>query len=714
MASAFLRSKVCAACVALMAVAACGGGSGGGGGGSFFPIGGTPAPTDPAGPSDPTPQEPADAGFAVKVMDGAIRNAVVFLDKNNNGLLDTDEPSARTDAEGNATLQIAPADRGTAPVVALIGTDAVDAQSGPVTTAYVLKAPADKAQLVTPFTTLINQIVENTGATTEQAETNLRLQLGLSKNLLEDYSADNANSAMASTFVKVAQKISTTATGQVLTPDGFEGLTAADISKETQNLLIERLPTFGFHFSTQFARTSCADGLASDACKDFITFIADLFTGSPSENRLQGSNMSMAVGTTRAIAAVPPASRPETPEAGGTLEFLTLTNNTNWYRRILLSTTEEATPINGKTRFRDFRNRSTNGTLTSWSSGGSPDQQDDLHWNGSAWVTCPIGVEATGTSTARDARQVSSSDYCDGASLGVSKRTPVDISGHPMAATLMYIQAYPYSTNGAYGQRYSNWGPNLSASEWITLAPFTFPAGSTLYYQGALDLSNAPTYSASNASKVTVSSAEVAAGGDSRTNPAVPCSVSTTPFAAASSLDEIIARNPGTACFNGPANLAGTALSSGARNDGWQATSLSLGSVGGAPLGDAATVTDYYTTNRPIRVSFTGGNSSKVTFYECQQRAINGSARNCDVVGSGNYTITQMGDARVMSFGAIPGLAAYLGSERVLIERGGAVFIGNKAKPVARKQIRMNLKAANAIFEAFTTLGYVGLTQITP
>lgn len=714
MASAFLRSKVCAACVALMAVAACGGGGGGGGGGSFFPIGGTPAPTDPAGPADLTPQEPADAGFAVKVMDGAIRNAVVFLDKNNNGLLDTDEPSARTDAEGNATLQITPADRGTAPVVALVGTDAMDAHSGPVTTAYVLKAPADKAQLVTPFTTLINQLVENSGATSEQAEANLREQLGLVNDLFADYSTDHLNASVAATLVQISQKMSAQLASQIGMPVAVgSNLTAGDIAKETQNALLDRLLGLRYGFSTPFARTSCEGGPAAQSCQSYIDSLSTYYVADERENRLQLHTIVSAVAASKAIAAAPAVTEPEAPAPIGTLDFLTLTDPTNWSRRMLLSTTEEATPVNGIVRFRDFRNSNTNGTLATWSFGNVPARQDDLHWSGSAWVTCPVGFQST--STARNAQSVSTNDYCAGANMGVSKRTSVDISGQAMPVVIMGIKTYPFTTSGPYGQPYANWGPDLPLSEMITtLAPFTFPPGSTLYYQGALDLSNAPGYDAIEANKLSVAAADVAAGGDSRLDAGVACTVSTAPYALAATLDDVIARNPGRACFNPPGPLAGTALPSGDRNEGWGGTTMNLGTLGNAPLGTTGTATDYYTTNTLVRVSFAGGASKAVTFYECKQRAINASARNCDVVGTGNYTITQMGDARVMRFGSIPGQHTFLGSDRVLIERDGAVFVGSQGKTTARKQIRMNLKAANAIFEAFTTLGYVGLTQVTP
>ena len=715
MTDAFLRSKVFAACMALMAVTACGGGGGGsGGGGSFFPFGAAPPPAPASVPPAGTPEEPAAEGLSVKVMDGAIRNAEVFLDKNNNGLLDTGEPSARTDASGNAVLQIPEADRGTAPIVALVGTDAVDAQSGPVTTAYVLKAPADKAQLVTPFTTLINQIVENTGATSEQAEANLREQLGLANDLFSDYSADHLNASVAATLVRISQKIIGQLAGQIGTPGGLgSDITAGDLAKETQNMLLDRLLSLRYGFSTPFARTSCESGPAAQSCQSYIDSLSTFYVTDERENKLKIHTLVSAVAASKAIAAAPAVTEPEAPAPIGTLDFLTLTNTTNWSRRLLLSTTEEATPINGVVRFRDFRNSNTNGTLAIWSYGGSPARQNDLHWSGSAWVTCPVGFQST--STARNAQSVNTSDYCAGANIGVSKRTSVDIGGQSMPMVMMMVKAYPYTSSGPYGQSYASWGPDMPLPEMITtLAPFTFPPGSTLYYQGAMDLSNAPGYEAIEANKLNVAAADVAAGGDSRLDPTIACLVSTAPGTPASKLDEVIARSPGRACVHAPGPLAGTAFPSGDRNEGWGGTTMNLGTIGNAPLGTTATATDYYTTNTLIRVSFAGGASKAVTFYECKQRAVNGSARNCDVVGTGNYTITQMGDARVMRFGSIPGFHTFLGSDRVLIERDGAVFVGSQGKAVARKQIRMNLKAANAIFEAFTTLGYVGLTQITP
>jgi flagellar hook-associated protein 2 len=89
------------------------------------------------------------------VIDGAIKNAKVCLDKNLSGICDTGEPSGTTDASGKTTLTVDSADVGKYPIVAIIGTNAIDADTGPVLTPYTLRAPADQTAVVSPYTSLV-------------------------------------------------------------------------------------------------------------------------------------------------------------------------------------------------------------------------------------------------------------------------------------------------------------------------------------------------------------------------------------------------------------------------------------------------------------------------------------------------------------------------------------------------------------------------------
>jgi len=689
----FLRSGTSAASVtALLMMAACGGG-GGGSNGSGFPF---------IGVAPPPATAPQKAKVKVKVTEDSSGNVPVFLDKNNNGVLDADEPNAKTDASGNATLEIDPTDVGTAPVVALVGNQ-------------VFKAPADEPGVVSPLTTLVQQLNENAGVTSAEAEANLRVQLGLEASLLADYTGGDARSAVTAAFlVQVAQKISANLAGSVGQPDISGGvITAGDISKEIQNMLLDKPTTIRHLLGTPFALSSCGGGVSGSGCKELLDSSADYYATNPNENKLTAATIGTAVGASKLIAAAVAPTDTSPPVAAGALDWFSLSDNTNWYRRIFVSTAAESTPVDGATLFREVRMRNTAGVLSTWSLSGSPARSTDLHWNGSGWVGCAFGFQ--NITSVRDAQGRSFSDYCDGVNISKNKRASIDISGRKLSEVINQIKAYPYTNSGPYGTRYAFWGPNADAATVTSsLGDAVFPAGSALYFQGALDLSSAPSYNIAESAKVLVSTLAVAEGGNSQTDPGVACGAANNTQTKATSLEEVIERSPGKPCVNAPGTLAGTAFPSGDRNDGWTGTSLSMGILGSAPLGTAATATDYYTGNTPIRVSFAGNGSTAVTFYECRQRAINGSVRNCDVVGTGVYKITQLGDARVMSFSAVPGLASHQDYEGIVIERAGEVIYGYQSKPVAKKQIRLNLAASNAVFAAYSTLGAVGLEPVVP
>ena len=77
---------------------------------------------------------------------GEIKNALVCIDKNGNGLRDGGQTQDSTDASGNATLAVHNADR------------------GPVMAACSMSALADQAAVISPLTTLVQQTVASTGA----------------------------------------------------------------------------------------------------------------------------------------------------------------------------------------------------------------------------------------------------------------------------------------------------------------------------------------------------------------------------------------------------------------------------------------------------------------------------------------------------------------------------------------------------------------------
>jgi ribosome-binding protein aMBF1 (putative translation factor) len=181
------KSKIgaVAAAAATLVVTACGSGGGG------------------------TSAEPTTMQLSVSVMDGAIEGAAVCQDKNNNGLCDAGEPSASSDASGKAVLTIATADTGKYAMLAIVDTNAKDAdESAKVATRYTMQAPKDAPGLVTPLTTLVQTAIERTGASTKDAAAVLQQQLNLSNSPLADYakSSDNQAHTLANALVVIAQQ----------------------------------------------------------------------------------------------------------------------------------------------------------------------------------------------------------------------------------------------------------------------------------------------------------------------------------------------------------------------------------------------------------------------------------------------------------------------------------------------------------------------------
>lgn len=153
------------------------------------------------------------ASVSGAVADGYLVNATVFLDKNLNYQLDSGEPSAKTDANGAYTLQIATADLGKYPIVALAtkGVTIDKDTNTAVTSSYVLSMHAVSVtssaaggvsgtvtNFISPMSSQIRELME-TGkyATILDAMEALRTQMGLPAgiNMMQDYIAAN-NTAM--------------------------------------------------------------------------------------------------------------------------------------------------------------------------------------------------------------------------------------------------------------------------------------------------------------------------------------------------------------------------------------------------------------------------------------------------------------------------------------------------------------------------------------
>ncbi len=696
-----------AAVAAVSVLTACGGG---GGGGSLL-SGSSPAPapvpvTDPAAPAPAPAPVVATASVPVTVMDGLIAGATVCLDVNGDGQCETGDilAAAATDANGNATIAVPEGDVGKYPVVVVVPVGAVDADSGPVTTAYTLSAPADKTAVVSPLTTAVQFVVASTGVSSQVAADTLQSQTGLPNSPFANYVAagDNAAANAARVLVAAIQNQSNALGGLVgQTDSSGTVMAAADIQKAIMAQITTLLSAAVVAGSDSTVVNACADK-ASAACKNAVDSAAGTVV---TNNGLTASALAAAVALSKIVLVAEPSSA--TPTAGFSLDWINVGDANNWYTRIFTWSAAEDTPDSaGLTRNRSIRHLMQNGVETVWANNNDPLRTGDLHWNGSAWVACTVDTLSLGT--IRDAQGRSTYNFCDGVSKGTNQRVSTDITGKTMPSVFTLIQGT--RTDGG------NWG---KAPTWFSdpvtasVGGATFPSGSKLHVQSDTTTENSITYDVRDSNILTVRSAAAVQGGDPRPDGLAACYSDMTTSSDVT-LELLVARATGKPCLYFQNSFA---AGNGATYSGpdpelvFGGSTFSLGNIGTSPLGTAS-ATSYFSGNTGYRVAFDGGNSTVVTFLACPQAA-NASAssslsRNCAPIGKGSYAITTLGDARVMTLSGFPVQMAGLTSERVFVERGGKVYYGFKSKLSTSKVTRLNGTAGNAV------LSQLGLPTITP
>ncbi|HEY4068006.1 MAG TPA: hypothetical protein VGM74_13985 [Burkholderiaceae bacterium] len=175
-----LATALCAA--GLSALSACGGGS-----------------------DDPSPADANTATQSGTVMVGShIQNAVVFLDLNDNNVLDSNERRTTTDANGRYTLTgLSAADIAQHAIVARISPTSTNTDTGkPAGLDCTLKAAPGAGAMVSPYSTLAASLVGGATAPTADAATaqvsaklrasTLPLSLPARLDLTRDYVADSS------------------------------------------------------------------------------------------------------------------------------------------------------------------------------------------------------------------------------------------------------------------------------------------------------------------------------------------------------------------------------------------------------------------------------------------------------------------------------------------------------------------------------------------
>jgi hypothetical protein len=267
--------------VSLVALAGCGGG------------GGTATST--------TPTTPTTTSVSGVVADGYLLGAKVCLDKNNNKKCDSDEPSAITTAGGHYTLaSVSSADIAAYPILVEVTPSATDEQRGAVTAGYVLTAPAGKTDFISPLTTLIQNQVETTGVSADDAERTVRNSLGLSSStsLFADFKPGDASASadqkLAASVAKVVATTIATNKAAIETAVGGSNTTVDAVVKLIIQQVLQQLPTL-----LQQVQTNLVSGTLPESAVSSVIRSSSLVVSTSDTTALR--NNLEAAGTTATI-----------------------------------------------------------------------------------------------------------------------------------------------------------------------------------------------------------------------------------------------------------------------------------------------------------------------------------------------------------------------------------------------------------------------------
>ena len=234
------------------------------------------------GEGDKTPQ-PQTREVELRIIDGYLHRASVWLDSNGNGQADPGEPQTLSDEQGRARLSMPVKAVGVVMARAIAGqTRDLDQPDRTVARDFLMMAPAD-SRLVTPFTTYL-ALQQQQGRTPEDALSRLRSELAQPKlDPALDYVASAepvvgaSARALAQLLPETAQKM--TEQGEDLLSQGASSI-GDDLRNQQQN---------GQAIVTDHWQLSVQDGVVvlseSDLDGDGVKDSDDLFPNNQSESQ---------------------------------------------------------------------------------------------------------------------------------------------------------------------------------------------------------------------------------------------------------------------------------------------------------------------------------------------------------------------------------------------------------------------------------------------
>jgi len=175
------------------------------------------------------------------VVKGPLKGANVFLDLNNNGILDTGEPFTTTGEDGSYSFKTKSSYSG-ADLVAITNAATIDMSNGAATGAGItFKAPSSST-IISPLTTLVKDLI-NQGKTLSESEAKVKEALGLNNNIdllnfnpFSNESNPNDSLDVEKASLKVSTIVKTVSTAAKSL--GVDSLPVNDISFETLSNLV--------------------------------------------------------------------------------------------------------------------------------------------------------------------------------------------------------------------------------------------------------------------------------------------------------------------------------------------------------------------------------------------------------------------------------------------------------------------------------------------
>jgi hypothetical protein len=403
----------------------------------------------------PPPVVPAVVAVSGVVADGPLKDATVCYDLNDNGACDSGEPSAVTDADGKYRFDIDESAAGQHSVLASVPATSIDKDTGlPVGVAFQLKSPATgtagaQAVFVSPLTTVVANIIEDSGKTLAEAVAQVQDTLGLSASPMTDFTATGAAADVGLAARVVGTVIIETSKLAV------DGNVAAGPTAQ----LIREATTSQLAFLAAALAASTAETPEAKAAEAAAALASQL-------------NLSAATVSAVAEQLVKPTGTAEAPGPFVNVRRFAYTDANN-YSYTLFTGDNSQLDADGKFTANEVRNTVSAGV-------NLPFNRNQMYWTGTEWKTCELQWQVITGIKAGTATTPQTSAYC-GASRNESKIATEDIAGKTLREIVTKIRAYPLADSvGPHTDPVSglpvNWGPSPD----LLPADAVFPAGAAM------------------------------------------------------------------------------------------------------------------------------------------------------------------------------------------------------------------------------------------